>query len=111
MTTRRARITSLGRYVPERVMTNADLEKIVDTSDEWIRTRTGIRQRHVVEPGTGTSELGAKAARECLERAGVSASEVDLIVVATVTPDMPFPATACLIQEKIKATKAWGFDI
>jgi len=111
MSQRRARITSLGRYVPERIMTNADLEKIVDTSDEWIRTRTGIRQRHVVEPGTGTSELGAKAARECLERAGVPASEVDLIVVATVTPDMPFPATASLIQEKIKATKAWGFDV
>jgi 3-oxoacyl-[acyl-carrier-protein] synthase-3 len=111
MNQRRARITSLGRFVPERVMTNADLEKIVDTSDEWIRTRTGIRQRHVVEPGTGTSEMGAKAARECLERAGVLASEVDLIVVATVTPDMPFPATASLLQEKIKAKKAWGFDL
>jgi 3-oxoacyl-[acyl-carrier-protein] synthase III len=111
MNQRRARITSLGRFVPERVMTNADLEKIVDTSDEWIRTRTGIRQRHVVEPGTGTSEMGAKAARECLERAGVLAPEVDLIVVATVTPDMPFPATASLLQEKIKAKKAWGFDL
>jgi 3-oxoacyl-[acyl-carrier-protein] synthase-3 len=111
MTTRRARITSLGRYVPERVVTNADLEKRVNTSDEWIRTRTGIQQRHVVEPGTGTSEIGARAARECLDRAGVSPSEVDVIIVATVTPDMPFPATACLIQEKIKATRAWGFDL
>jgi 3-oxoacyl-[acyl-carrier-protein] synthase III len=107
----RARITSLGRYVPERVMTNADLEKIVDTSDEWIRTRTGIQQRHVVEPGTPTSELCVKAAREALERRGIGAAELDLIVVATVTPDMIFPATACLVQDKIKATRAWGFDI
>lgn len=110
-TTRRARITSLGRYVPERVMTNADLEKIVETSDEWIRTRTGIRQRHVVEPGTPTSELGVKAAREALDRRGLSSAELDLIIVATVTPDMVFPATACLVQDKLKATRAWGFDI
>jgi 3-oxoacyl-[acyl-carrier-protein] synthase III len=107
----RARITSLGRYVPERVMTNADLEKIVDTTDEWIRTRTGIEQRHVVEPGTPTSELCVKAAREALERRGLAAADVDLIIVATVTPDMIFPATACLVQDKIKATRAWGFDI
>jgi 3-oxoacyl-[acyl-carrier-protein] synthase-3 len=107
----RARITSLGRYVPERVMTNADLEKIVDTSDEWIRTRTGIRQRHVAEPGTPTSELAVRAARECLERRGVSPAELDLIIVATVTPDMIFPATACIVQDKLKATRAWGFDI
>ena len=111
MSTRRARITSLGRYVPERVMTNADLAQFVDTSDEWIRTRTGIRQRHVVEPGTGTSALATRAARECLERASVSAAEVDLIIVATVTPDMPFPATACLVQHQLGATKAWAFDI
>jgi 3-oxoacyl-[acyl-carrier-protein] synthase-3 len=111
MSARRAAITSLGLYVPERVMTNADLEKIVDTTDEWIRTRTGIRQRHVVEPGTPTSELGAKAAQQCLERRGIDASEVDAIIVATVTPDMLFPATACIIQDKIKATRAWGFDL
>ena len=111
MSTRRARITSLGRYVPERVMTNDDLAKLVDTSDEWIRTRTGIRQRHVAEPGTGTSALASRAARECLELAGVGAAEVDLIVVATVTPDMPFPATACLVQDQLGATKAWAFDI
>jgi 3-oxoacyl-[acyl-carrier-protein] synthase-3 len=111
MSKRRARITSLGRYVPERVMTNDDLAKFVDTSDEWIRTRTGIRQRHVVEPGTGTSELATRAARECLERASVSPRDVDLIVVATVTPDMPFPATACLVQDKLGAAKAWGFDV
>ena len=111
MNPRRACITSLGRHVPEKVVTNADLAKIVDTSDEWIRTRTGIEERHVVEKGTGTSVIAAHAARECLERAGVEASEVDLIIVATVTPDMPFPATACLVQDRIKATRAWGFDV
>ncbi|HLA77021.1 MAG TPA: beta-ketoacyl-ACP synthase III [Vicinamibacteria bacterium] len=111
MNPRRAAITALGRSVPERVMTNADLEKIVDTSDAWIRTRTGIEQRHVVAPGTGTSELAVAAAREALERRGVDPAEVDLIIVATVTPDMVFPATACLVQEKLKATRAWGFDL
>jgi 3-oxoacyl-[acyl-carrier-protein] synthase III len=107
----RARITSLGRHVPERVMTNADLERIVDTSDEWIRTRTGIERRHVVEPGTPTSAICVPAARDALERRGMAAAELDLIIVATVTPDMVFPATACLVQDKIKATRAWGFDI
>jgi 3-oxoacyl-[acyl-carrier-protein] synthase-3 len=107
----RAAITSLGRYVPERVMTNADLEKIVDTSDEWIRTRTGIHQRHYVEPGTPTSVLAARAAQDCLERRGIAPTEVDVIIVATVTPDMFFPATACIVQDKIQATRAWGFDI
>jgi len=109
--TRRAAITSLGLYVPDRVVTNADLEKRVNTSDQWIRTRTGICERRYVEPGTPTSELATRAARECLERRGIGASELDLIVVATVTPDMLFPATACIIQDKIKATRAWGFDI
>lgn len=108
---RRAAITSLGRHLPERVMTNADLEKIVDTTDEWIRTRTGIHQRHVVEPGTPTSELAVRAAREALERRGMAPSEVDCIIVATVTPDMIFPATACVVQAKLGASKAWGFDI
>jgi 3-oxoacyl-[acyl-carrier-protein] synthase-3 len=108
---RRAAITSVGRFLPERVMTNADLEKIVDTNDEWIRTRTGIEARRVVEPGTPTSELCLRAARQCLELRGVSADEIDLIVVATITPDMVFPATACVLQEKLKAKKAWGFDL
>jgi len=108
---RRARITSLGRFVPERVVTNADLEKIVDTTDEWIRTRTGIERRHVVEPGTPTSEIAVRAVRDALERRGMAAADLDLIIVATVTPDMIFPATACLIQDKVKATRAWGFDI
>ena len=107
----RARITSLGRFVPERVLTNADLEKFVDTSDEWIRTRTGIERRHIVEPGTPTSAICVPAALDALGRRGIAASELDLIVVGTVTPDMVFPATACLVQEKIKATRAWGFDI
>ncbi len=107
----RAAITSLGRYVPERVQTNADLAKIVNTSDEWIRTRTGIQQRHIVEPGTPTSALAVRAAQDALERRGIAASELDLIIVATVTPDMLFPATACIVQDQLKATKAWGFDM
>ena len=111
MNPRRAAITSLGCYVPERVLTNADLEKMVDTNDAWIQTRTGIRERRIVEPGTGTSELAARAAQEALDRRGIGAEEVDLIIVATVTPDMMFPATACLVQDKLKATKAWGFDL
>jgi 3-oxoacyl-[acyl-carrier-protein] synthase-3 len=111
MSERRAGITALGRYVPERVVTNADLEKIVATSDEWIRTRTGIQKRHYVEPGTPTSELALKAAREALDKRGISPSELDLIIVATVTPDMVFPATACVLQDKLGATRAWGFDI
>ena len=111
MEKRRARITALGRHVPERVLTNADLEKMVDTSDEWIRTRTGILQRHVAEKGTPTSTLAAAAAQDALRKRGISASELDLIIVATVTPDMMFPATACIVQNKLEATKAWGFDI
>jgi 3-oxoacyl-[acyl-carrier-protein] synthase-3 len=108
---RRAAITSVGRYLPERVMTNADLEKIVDTNDEWIRSRTGIEERRVVEPGTPTSELCLRAARQCLELRGVSPDEIDLIIVATITPDMVFPATACILQDKLGAKRAWGFDI
>jgi 3-oxoacyl-[acyl-carrier-protein] synthase-3 len=107
----RAAITAVGRYVPERIMTNADLEKLVATSDEWIRTRTGIRQRHIAPPGTPTSELAVRAARQALEMRGMGAEELDLIVVATVTPDMLFPATACVVQDKIGAKKAWAFDI
>src|SRR5688572_6161773 len=107
----RAAITSVGRHLPERVMTNADLEKIVDTNDEWIRTRTGIEARHIVAPGTPTSEMCVQAARQCLELRGVAADEIDLIIVATITPDMVFPATACILQEKLKASRAWGFDL
>jgi 3-oxoacyl-[acyl-carrier-protein] synthase III len=111
MNKRRARISALGRYVPERVLTNADLEKLVDTSDEWIRSRTGIEKRHVVEPGTPTSEIAVKAALDALQKRNLDPAEIDLIIVGTVTPDMIFPATACIIQDKLKARKAWGFDI
>jgi 3-oxoacyl-[acyl-carrier-protein] synthase-3 len=109
--TTRAAITALGRYVPERVMTNADLEKFVDTSDEWIRTRTGIRERHVAEPGTPTSELAVRAAAMALEKRGIGADEIDLIIVGTVTPDTLFPSTACIVQDKLGAKKAWAFDL
>jgi 3-oxoacyl-[acyl-carrier-protein] synthase-3 len=111
MSQRRACISALGTFVPEKVLTNTDLEKIVDTSDEWIRTRTGIERRHVVEPGTPTSEIIVPAAREALRRRGIGPEELDLIIVATVTPDMVFPATACLVQEKLGASRAWGFDV
>ncbi len=111
MSQRRAGITALGTYVPERVVSNHDLAKFVDTSDEWIRTRTGIETRHYVEPGTPTSAIAAEAAREALRRRGIEASELDLIIVATVTPDMMFPATACLVQDRIGASKAWAFDV
>jgi 3-oxoacyl-[acyl-carrier-protein] synthase-3 len=111
MSQRRACITALGTFVPEKVLTNADLERLVDTSDEWIRTRTGIERRHVVEPGTPTSELIVPAAREALRRRGIGPEELDLIIVATITPDMLFPATACLVQEKLGASRAWGFDV
>ncbi len=111
MSQRRAAITALGTHVPERVLTNADLEKIVDTSDEWIRTRTGIERRHAVEPGTPTSAIAALAAQDALRRRGMKAEELELIVVATITPDMVFPATACLVQERLGAARAWGFDV
>ena len=111
MSQRRACITALGVHVPERVLSNADLEKMVNTSDEWIRTRTGIQRRHVVEPGTPTSDLAVPAAREALRRRGIGPEELDLIIVATVTPDMVFPATACLVQDKLGASRAWGFDV
>jgi 3-oxoacyl-[acyl-carrier-protein] synthase-3 len=106
-----AKITSVGIYVPPKLLTNADLEKMVATNDEWIVERTGIHQRHIVEPGVATSDLAAKAAQECLAKRGIAASEVEMILIATVTPDMAFPATACLVQEKIGATGAWGFDL
>ena len=107
----RAKISSVGSYVPPKLLTNADLEKMVATSDQWIMERTGIRERHIVEKGVGTSDLAAEAARQCLERRGIPASEVEVIIVATVTPDMFFPATACLVQDKIGAKGAWGFDL
>jgi 3-oxoacyl-[acyl-carrier-protein] synthase-3 len=106
-----AKITAVGGYVPPNVVTNFDLEKKVDTNDEWIRTRTGIRERHYADPGVATSHLGTEAARKALAARGVNADEIDMIVVATVTPDMFFPATACLIQDRLGAKNAWGFDL
>src|SRR5258708_961371 len=106
-----AKITGVAGYVPPKVMTNADLEKIVETNDEWIRTRTGIRERHVVENGMATSHMATEAAKTLLAQTGTDAAEIDLIVLASVTPDMFFPATACLVQERIGAKKAWGFDL
>ena len=100
-----------GSYLPARVMTNAELEKVVDTSDEWIVSRTGIRERHIAAEGEHTSDLGAAAAKQALEQAGVVAGEIDLILVATASPDMFFPATACLIQKLIGARKATAMDI
>jgi 3-oxoacyl-[acyl-carrier-protein] synthase III len=109
--TRRAKITAVSHYLPERRVTNKDLEKVLDTSDEWILERTGIRQRHFVEKGQATSDLGAAAAKKLLEKRDLDPEEIDLIIVATVTPDMFFPSSACLIQTKIGARKAWGFDL
>jgi len=107
----RAKISAVGTYVPPKLLTNADLEKMVDTNDQWIVERTGIRERHIVEKGTATSDLAVEAAKKCLAIRGIDASELDAIIVATVTPDMTFPATACLVQNKLGASKAWGFDL
>ncbi len=107
----RAKISSVGAYVPPRLLTNADLEAMVATNNEWIVERTGIRERHIVDPGVATSDLAAEAALDCLRKRGIEASEVEAILVATVTPDMLFPATACLVQQKIGAPHAWGFDL
>jgi len=108
---RSAAITGVGHYAPEKVLTNKDLEKMVDTNDEWIRTRTGIRERRILEDGKGSSYMGAKAAEMILKERNISAEEIDLIIVATVTPDMMFPNTACLVQEKIGAKNAWAMDV
>ncbi|MGH9779386.1 MAG: beta-ketoacyl-ACP synthase III [Candidatus Acidiferrales bacterium] len=106
-----AKITGVARYVPPRVLSNADLEKMVDTTNEWILERTGITERHVVDKGVATSHMATEAARALLEQKKVSPEEIDLIVVATVTPDMFFPSTACLVQNNLKAKRAWGFDV
>jgi 3-oxoacyl-[acyl-carrier-protein] synthase-3 len=106
-----AKITGVACYAPPRVVTNNDLSKIVETSDEWIRTRTGISQRHYVDPGVATSHMATEAARALLEQKQIDPKTIDLIVLASVTPDMFFPATACLIQDRIGAKNAWGFDL
>ena len=104
-------IVGTGSYTPKRVLSNHDLEAMVDTSDEWIRTRTGIRERHISEPGEPASALAYQAARRALEDAGISASELDLIIVGTVTGDRVFPSTACTLQNLLGAKRAYGFDI
>ena len=110
MELRRASITAVSHYVPEKILTNADLEKMVETNDEWIRTRTGIRERRILEKGA-TSDLAVKAVQQVLVNRGITAAEIELIIVATITPDTMLPATACVVQEKIGASKAWGFDL
>src|SRR5262245_3659500 len=107
----KAKITGVSGYLPPRVMTNNDLAKIVETSDEWIMTRTGIRERHVADPGVASSHLDTEAAKQVLAKTNTDPAEIDLIVLASVTPDMLFPATACLVQDRIGAKGAWGFDL
>jgi 3-oxoacyl-[acyl-carrier-protein] synthase-3 len=106
-----AKITGVAGYLPPKVLTNADLEKMVATSDEWIRSRTGIRERHIAEKGTASSHLATEAAKSLLAKTNTDPADIDLIVLASVTPDMMFPATACLVQDRIGAKKAWGFDL
>ena len=108
---RSSTITGLGRYIPRRIMTNAELEQLVDTSDEWIVSRTGIRERRIAEPDQASSDLAYEASIEALADAGVSAEEIDLIIVGTATPDMLFPATACILQDRLGAKQAGAFDV
>jgi 3-oxoacyl-[acyl-carrier-protein] synthase-3 len=104
-------IVETGSYVPEKILTNSDLEKMVDTSDEWISTRTGMKERRIAAEGEYTSDMGLKAAQAALQKSGIDPLEIDLILVATLTPDHPFPSTACLIQTRLGATRAVAFDI
>ena len=107
----KAKITALGCYVPPRVLTNQDLEKMVDTNDQWIVERTGIRERHIADPDMATSDMAIEAARCALAQRGMDPREVEAIIVCTVTPDMMFPSTACLVQNGLGARGAWGFDL
>ncbi|GIP52166.1 beta-ketoacyl-ACP synthase III [Paenibacillus vini] len=111
MSLRSIGIVGFGKYVPEKVLTNADLEKMVETNDEWIVSRTGIRERHIAAPEQATSDLAYEAAVRALESAGMAAEDLELIIVATVTPDMTFPSTACILQDKLGAKKAAAFDL
>ena len=106
-----AKITGVASYVPPRVLTNQDLATMVDTNDEWIRERTGISERHIADKGTAASHLATEAAKKLLAQRNVRPEEIDLIIVASVTPDMMFPATACLVQDRLGAKNAWGFDL
>ncbi|HET9369375.1 MAG TPA: beta-ketoacyl-ACP synthase 3, partial [Vicinamibacterales bacterium] len=108
---RPVRVAGLATYVPPKVLTNADLERMVETSNEWILQRTGIRERHIVEPGVATSDIAEPAARAAIEEAGITPEQVGIIIVGTTTPDTIFPSTACTLQAKIGAINAWGFDL
>jgi 3-oxoacyl-[acyl-carrier-protein] synthase-3 len=110
-TLRRVKIAGLSTFVPPRVLTNDDLERLVETSNEWILQRTGIKERHIVDPGVATSDLAKEAAIGAMQQAGVTPDEIGLIVVGTTTPDTIFPSTACMLQDKIGAHNAWGFDL
>jgi 3-oxoacyl-[acyl-carrier-protein] synthase-3 len=107
----RAAISAVATYVPGHILTNADLAKRLDTSDEWIVTRTGIRERHIGAPGETTSTMGTEAVRRLMAQCGLGPNDIDALIVATITPDMLFPATACLIQDRLGLRKAWGFDL
>lgn len=107
----RAKISAMGTYVPPRLLTNADLEQMVDTNHEWIMTRVGIRERHIVDKGVATSDLAVEASRKALAQRGLEASQIEAIILGTVTPDMFFPSTACIVQNKLGAKGAWGFDL
>ena len=107
----RAKISALGTYVPPRLLTNADLEQMVDTNNEWIMSRVGIRERHIVDKGVASSDLAVAAATKALAQRGMEPSEIEAIIVGTVTPDMLFPSTACVVQNKLGAKGAWGFDL
>jgi 3-oxoacyl-[acyl-carrier-protein] synthase-3 len=111
VTLRPVKIAGLSTYVPPKVLTNAQLEKMVETSNEWILQRTGIRERHIVEPGQGTSDIAEPAARAAIEEAGITPKDIGFIVVGTTTPDTIFPSTACTLQAKIGAVNAWGYDL
>jgi 3-oxoacyl-[acyl-carrier-protein] synthase-3 len=106
-----AGIVGIGRYLPEKIVTNADLEKVMDTSDEWIRTRTGIEERRIADDNTKSSDMGLAAAQKAIEDAGITPEDIDLILVATVTPDQPFPSVACMLQERLGAKKAAAMDV
>jgi len=107
----RAKISALGTYVPPRLLTNADLERMVDTNNEWIMTRVGIRERHIAEKGVAASDLAVEASRKALGQRGLEPGDIEAIIVGTVTPDMLFPSTACIVQNKLGARGAWGFDL
>ena len=108
---RKVKISALGCYTPQRVLNNFDLEKLVDTNNQWILERTGISERRIADPGTATSDLAVEAAKQALAQRKLAPEDLDAILVCTVTPDMLFPSTACLVQKRLGATHAWGFDL